>query len=299
MCADRRALWQPDGLTSNADYFSARQRQDLRAKRLTARQAGVTVAPSANGKTARTPRSGRPWIRAAGTLGVLAAVTFAGCGDGADVADKPSSTTATTAISTSSTASPTTTLLPITGSIRVEGDLVRGAPASAVLSGLPTGTELTLVVSDAGQRVPVAEVTPIADGAATVSFVVPSVGLHEGICVDGGPCEYRPFGLGVHQLSVGHSAYDLSGALTIDVEIGSARRNVAYPVSVTGECGPVRTELDGRAWIADTPDRFDPPGEPALTSLAGTLTLTGNTTAVFKAENGATGRFTAGDRSYC
>lgn len=192
----------------------------------------------------------------------------------------------------------TTTQPPVVGTLAVEGDLVRGAPATAVASGLAAGRGLTLVVSDEGQRVPVGAVTPDASGTVRVDFVVPGVGLHEGICVDGA-CEYRPVGLGPHRLSLSRSAYDLTGALTVDVEIVPARRGVAYPVRVTGECGPVRADLDGRAWLADAPERFDPPGEPALLGLRGTLTLTSATKARFRGEDGSTGTFTAGARHFC
>ena len=123
--------------------------------------------------------------------------------------------------------------------------------------------------------------------------------MHEGICVDDGPCEYRPLGLGVHQLSLADSPYDLGGALTVDVELVPARRNVAYPVRVRGECGPVRTELDGRAWIADDPARFVGRGDAEAVDGTGTLTITGATTARFRGDDGTTGRFTAGRRHFC
>ena len=44
------------------------------------------------------------------------------------------------------------------------------------------------------------------------------------------------------------SMYDLTGALTIPVELTRARSGVPYDVTITGEGGPIRTELDGRTF---------------------------------------------------
>jgi hypothetical protein len=216
-------------------------------------------------------------------------------------------TTETTATTTPVTAPAatglvTTTTLPSLagGRLAVEGELVRGAPATAVASGFPAGLELDLVVSDAGQHIPVADVTTGVDGTARVGFVVPTSGMHEGICTDGGPCEYRSVGLGPHQLSLSWSAYDLTGAAAVAIDLVPARPHVAYPTHLFGECGPIRTELDGRTWIADTPSSFDDPAPPDLVSLAGTLTLTSATHATFRAEDGRTGRLTATvERFFC
>lgn len=166
--------------------------------------------------------------------------------------------------------------------------------------GLPPGLKLEIVLSDDGQHVPVGELTMNVNGEASAQIRVPMSGMHEGICFDGGPCEYRPVGLGRHNLSLSYSWYDLTGALTIPVELTRARSGVPYDVTITGECGPIRTELDGRTWVAAAPDMFDPPGPEDLVSLQGTLTVDSQNRATFMATDGRSGRFVAEDtRYYC
>src|SRR5688572_20008166 len=129
----------------------------------------------------------RRWRRHVRGAAVAAALVAGACGNTTDDVKPTPPTTAPAPTTTTAAPATTTTNPPVTGTLAVEGELVRGATAIAIASGLPQRDRMSLVVSDAGQRIPVADVTPAPDGTARIEFTVPSVGLHEGSASTTGP----------------------------------------------------------------------------------------------------------------